>query len=194
MQMRQSDNAVPEKQWSKCRGRRGDRDKGGRAHSRPEVLCYCYCSGVTMREERVWVIRRPLLLCFSLPPTSDNEAGLRRTWLIHSQPSLKPTFVIQMKSCYLRDHLSSYYSGLTYFTVLAAWTPFIKILQSLSMCRRHMCTNTHTVPIPKFVVLSCTAEWVEDELCVTARGCCLMLPGATHAGSVFIQSTITYFG
>lgn len=97
-------------------------------------------------------------------PTPAHVAGLRRSWLIHSQPSLKPAFVIQMKLCYLRDHPSSHYSAVTYFIALAARAPFIKMLQSLSMCRgRLMHTHTrapmHTSSIPHLDALYIWMSW-----------------------------------
>lgn len=159
-----SENAVLKKLWIQLRGR-------GRAHSSPEVL-QSYCSGVTMRKVRVWVIHKPLPLSFTpLPahptPTPAHVAGLRRSWLIHSQPSLKPAFVIQMKLCYLRDHPSSHYSAVTYFIALAAGAPFIKMLQSLSMCRgRLMHTHTRARPcthLQSHIWMPCTSEWVEND-------------------------------
>lgn len=168
--MRQSVNA--ETLWSKWRGRQGDGDKGGRAHSRPEVL-QCYCSGVTMREERVWVIHKPLPLPFSisLPSSLTPQPPLpsclqcpcsQVTSILTHSFTTEPTFVIQMKSCYLRGHCSSHYSSLTYFTALAAGAPFIKMLQSLNMCRER---RTHTHP-QSLIRSCCIAEWVADQ-CVS---------------------------
>lgn len=110
----------------------------------------------------------PSLLHPPLPahptPTPAHVAGLRRSWLIHSQPSLKPAFVIQMKLCYLRDHPSSHYSAVTYFIALAAGAPFIKMLQSLSMRRgrlmhTHTRTPMHTSSIPHLDALYIWMSW-----------------------------------
>lgn len=154
--IRQSHHAVPQKPWSKWEPDRemeikeGEPTSGQKSSTATAVEWQWEKKEYESYTNPSLLLSLSLFISLSLPPScpplpaySGDAAGLHRSWLIHSQPSLKPTFVIQMKSCYLRDHCSSHYSALTYFTTLAAGAPFIKMLQSQSMCReRHRRAHT----------------------------------------------------
>lgn len=88
-------------------------------------------------------------LSLSLPPSPPYQpprlqCRCSRVALIltHSFTAESPTFVIQMKSSYLRDHRSSHYSALTYFPALAARVPFMKC-SILEYVQRKAHTHTH---------------------------------------------------